>query len=334
MLLIDNRDSRDPAIHLALEEFLLRQCPGGETLLLFYVNAPAVVIGRNQVPHGEVNLEEVMRRRIKVVRRLSGGGTVYHDPGNLNFSVIQPQGDEAILSPAEVLQPVVKGLNAMGVPVHTNTRHDILLDGLKVTGVAQYRTRDRCLTHGTLLVSADLEALRRVLAPDSEVLFSRGRPSIPSPVANLRHHDPGLTMEKVRQALIRSLADRHGPVSALSLSLEDWDRVRKAARSKYDSWEWSLGRSPEFHLRRCAVFPWGRCAAILHIQRGIMSRIELSLPGNAPTFQHKLATALQGGRYHPEDVATAFREAGVLRETPAVADAVADWLGASGCPWR
>jgi len=215
-----------------------------------------------------------------------------------------------------------------------SARHDILVDGLKVTGVAQYRTRDRCLTHGTLLVSADLEALRRVLARDSEVLFSRGRPSIPSPVTNLRHHRPALTMAQVRLALIRSFAAQYGPLAELSLTPADWERVRKTARTKYDSWEWSLGRSPEFQLRRRADFPWGPCEAVLHIQRGIMARIDLTRPVNAPIFLEDLADGLQGGRFHPEDVAAALREAGVLREPPAVADAVADWLGASGCPWR
>jgi len=333
MQLIDNSACSDPAVNLALEEYLVRRSRGDGAVLLFYVNAPVVVIGRNQVPHAEISLQVAVRRDIRVVRRLSGGGAVYHDRGNLNFSLIQAHAPDAIISPAEVLQPVVQGLNGMGLPVYLNARNDIMVNGLKVTGAAQYRTRGKCLTHGTLLVSADLGALRRALEADSAVPFSRGRVSVRSPVTNLNRYQPALDTARVREVLIPSFAQQHGPAFPLVLDADAWERIHQTARTKYRSWDWTMGRSPEFQLRRNMVFPWGPCEAVLHIQRGILTRIDLHQPAGAPSFLNTLAVALEGCRYHPADITTVLQDIGVLYEQPGTAGRVADWLGASPCPW-
>ena len=333
MQLIDNGSCSDPAINLALEEYLVRHFRGGKTVLLFYVNAPAVVIGRNQVPHTEVNLLEAVRRDIRVVRRLSGGGAVYHDRGNLNFSLIQAHAPDTILSPAEALQPVVQGLRGAGIPVYLNARHDIMVDGRKVTGAAQYRTRNRCLTHGTLLVSADLAALRRALEADSTVPSSRGRVSVRSPVTNLNRPQPALDTAGVREILIPSFARQYGAALPLAIDAGAWDVIRQTARTKYRSWDWTMGRAPAFQLRRTAVFPWGPCEALLDIQRGIMTRIDLGLPAGAPSCLDALAAALEGCRYHSADIGAVLSAVGGLREGRVISDQVADWLGASLCPW-
>ena len=333
MQLIDNGSSSDPAVNLALEEYLVRHFRGDETVLLFYMNAPAVVIGRNQVPHTEVNLLEAVRRDIKVVRRLSGGGAVYHDRGNLNFSLIQAHDPDTILSPAEALQPVVQGLKGAGLPVYLNARNDIMVDSHKVTGAAQYRTRDRCLTHGTLLVSADLEALRRALEADSRVPSSRGRVSVRSPVTNLNRYQPALDTAGVREILIPAFAKRHGTALPLVLDAGAWGRIRETAQAKYRSWDWTMGRSPAFQLRRRAVFPWGPCEAVLDIQRGILTRIDLGLPADAHSFLEPLAAALEGCRYHTADINAVLQAVGVSRKGRAISHQVADWLGASLCPW-
>ena len=333
MQLIDNSACSDPAINLALEEYLVRHMRSSGTVLLFYVNAPAVVIGRNQVPHTEISLQTVTQQAIKVVRRLSGGGAVYHDRGNLNFSLIQAHDPDAILSPAEALQPVVQGLKGAGLPVYLNARNDIMADGRKVSGAAQYRTRNRCLTHGTLLVSADLEALRRALEVDSMVPSSRGRVSVRSPVTNLNRHQPALDTAGVREILIPSFAKQYGAALPLVLDAAAWGIIHQTARTKYRSWDWTMGRAPAFQLRRKAVFPWGPCEAVLDIQRGIMTRIDLGLPAAAPAFLDALAAALEGCRYHPADISAVLQAGGVLPEGRAISDQVADWLGASLCPW-
>ncbi len=257
MLLIDTQSVRDPALNLALEEVLMRRFQGGEPLLFFYVNDPSVVIGRNQVPYVEASMQHVMRWRATVVRRMSGGGAVYHDPGNLNFGLLQARGGDPFPSPGDAVRPVLNGLKALGLPARLNARHDILVDGMKVTGTAQYRAQRKCLTHGTLLVSADLDRLQQALASDSDVPACRGRGSVRSPVGNLIRYRPELTVTKVRAALIQSFAAFHGRVTPVVPDPADWSAARELAQSKYRSWEWAVGRSPEFQLRRQADCPGG-----------------------------------------------------------------------------
>jgi len=334
MQLIDNRSSRDPAVNLALEEFLMRRFRGRETVLLFYRNDPAVVIGRNQIPYREVNLQQVRRRQVSVVRRISGGGAVYHDPGNLNFSLIAARGTAPFPSPGDAVRPVRDSLRALGLPASLNDRHDILLEDMKVTGTAQYRAQGQCLTHGTLLVSADLGRLQRVLSSDSEVSFFQGRGSVRSPVTNLVDHRPALTIAMVRAALLQSFAALHGSVTPVTLTPTDWSEIRRLAQSKYRSWDWAVGCSPEFAIHRSARLPWGRCEALIRIRRGIVTHLGVTAPDAAPPALAQLAAGLKGCRYHPADVAEAVQAVGLGAMIPARSCPVADWLCASFCWWR
>jgi lipoate-protein ligase A len=334
MHMIDNQSYRDPALNLALEEFLMGRFRGGETVLLFYINDPAVVIGRNQIPYVEVNLQQAQQQQVAVVRRISGGGAVYHGPGNLNFSLIQARGAEPFPSPGDAVRPVLASLKALGLPACLNARHDILLDGMKVTGTAQYRAQGKCLTHGTLLVSADLGRLQRLLTCDSDVPFFRGRGSVRSPVTNLTNFRPGLTTAEVRAALIQSFAAFHGRATSVALSPADWSAIRNLAQVKYRSWDWAVGRSPEFSIFRRARLSWGWCDALIRIRRGIVTQLDLTAPDTAPPVLAKLATNLVGCRYHPDAVAQAVQAVGLAQEVLAMSDPVANWLCASFCWWR
>ena len=333
MILVDNLENHDPTVNLALEEFLMRRIRGGETLLLLYVNDPAVVIGRNQVPFAEVGLQEVRRRRAAVVRRISGGGTVYHGPGHLNFGLIQARRADPFPSPSQAVRPVLNALRALGLAVQPNERHDILLEGRKITGTAQYRTQDRCLTHGTLLVSADLEALRQLLTPDCQLLEFRGRSSLRSAVTNLVRHRPGLTPAEVRDELIRAFAADHGRAAPMALTPADWAAIRQAARTKYRSWEWNVGRSPAFVIRRRAEFRWGWCEAVIQVQRGHMIRVAMALPAAAPPGVARWAVRLEGERYHPRVVAQSACAAANDLELPASRHALAEWICPEGFWW-
>lgn len=327
MQLIDNQAYRDPAVNLALEEFLVQRFTVDEAILLFYINDPTVVIGRNQIPFVEVNLQKMWRQKAAVVRRISGGGAVYHGPGNLNFCLIKSRGKAPYPSPGDALRPVLSGLGALGLAARLNERHAILVDGKKITGSAQFRARRKCLTHGTLLVSADLEELQTMLAPDSEVAFFHGTRSVRDPVTNLNRYRPQLTMDALRNTLRQSFADVHGPIRKVALAPEDWAAIHHRAHAKYRSWDWNVGRSPLFTIRRRARLPWGWCEASITTKRGIVTHIETHSPEGAPRHLTSLSAALEGCRYHPDAVLAALNAAGGAQRTSASGE-MADWL----CP--
>ncbi|MRS04884.1 lipoate--protein ligase, partial [bacterium] len=156
MLFVDNLDEHDPAVNLALEEYMLRQSDLHEDLLLFYINEPSIIIGRHQNTLEEINRDYVEEHNIHIVRRLSGGGAVYHDLGNLNFSFITDYQAENFQNFRKFTEPVVRALSTLGVKAELTGRNDIQIDERKVSGNAQYISRGRMVSHGTLLFNSDL----------------------------------------------------------------------------------------------------------------------------------------------------------------------------------
>ena len=152
MLFIDNKGITDPRINLAIEEYALKNLDINETYLLFYINEPSIIIGKNQNSVEEINTEYVESNGIHVVRRLSGGGAVYHDLGNLNYSFITKDDGDSFHNFRKFTEPVIAALNQMGVNAELSGRNDILAEGRKISGNAQFSTKGRMFTHGTLAI--------------------------------------------------------------------------------------------------------------------------------------------------------------------------------------
>ena len=185
MILIHNHNNYDPRLNLALEEFILRDRKEGDYLIL-YINEPSVIIGKHQNVMEEVGLRFVEEQGIPVVRRISGGGAVYHDLGNLNFSVITDHTPERHNNYESFLAPVISTLHTLGVESRLNNRNSLVLnDGRKFSGNAQFASRGRMVSHGTLLFNSNLDALAIALQPDALPLESRAVQSIRSHVVNL-----------------------------------------------------------------------------------------------------------------------------------------------------
>lgn len=244
---IDHRGMTDPAINLALEEHCVRHVARHGALLLLYVNDPCVVIGKNQNPLREVDVERARARGIPIVRRISGGGTVYHDRGNLNFSFHRPYRSGSRLRFSDFAEPVAEALDDLGVPATIDDRNDIRVEGRKVSGNAQFTTVTGALGHGTLLWDADLEALDGLLRPPALDIRTRAVASTRSTVTNLRgYFDPGWTIDAFREALAERLAI-HG---VRVLPEAAWSEIHDLARRRYRSWDWNVGRTPPFTVRR------------------------------------------------------------------------------------
>ncbi len=274
MLFVDNNGNNDPRLNLALEEYLLRHVDTAEPLLLFYVNEPSVIIGRNQNTLEEIDPDYVNERGIHVVRRLSGGGAVYHDLGNLNFSFITP-GKGDLHNFAKFTEPVVACLRALGVPAELRGRSDIFVGERKVSGNAQYATPTRMFSHGTLLFDTDLGEMLRAINPRRVAIESKAVQSVRSFVANIRELLPDdMTLPAFRDALLRSIFGP-GPAPTLPLSADQWRAVEQIAAERYNLWRWNVGRSPKFNVRKDARFPIGKVDARIDVEEGRIQSIKL-----------------------------------------------------------
>jgi lipoate-protein ligase A len=267
MLFVDNLDSTDASRNLALEEYVLRHRMGDDDLLLFYVNAPAIIIGRNQNTIEEIAPDVVAERGIQVVRRVSGGGAVYHDLGNLNFSFMTRDVSGRFNRYDRFNGPVVDVLRDLGVPAEIGGRNDILVEGRKISGNAQFATPDRMFSHGTLLVHSNLDDVTAALRPRPGKVESKGVKSIRSRVANINEFlvqgaeggEPSLGVRELRERILERIfgtRDRSA-IPSVQLTDDDWQKVHELRATKYAAWSWNYGENPPSNVQRAQRFPAG-----------------------------------------------------------------------------
>jgi len=275
---IDNNGITDPYINLALEEYVLQNFGHEDTFLLFYINEPSIIIGKNQNSIEEINRDYVESNNIKVVRRLSGGGAVYHDEGNLNFSFITRAAGDSFHNFAKFTEPVVQALNALGVPAELVGRNDLLVEGRKISGNAQFATKGRMFNHGTLMFDSEIEHVVQALNVSKEKIESKGIKSIRSRVANISEYltEP-MTMEQFKEHILRSIfaVDDVKDVPTYELTEEDWQRVHEISENRYQRWEWNFGKSPAFNMKVSHKFPSGLLDVRLDVKKGIIENCKI-----------------------------------------------------------
>ncbi|MES1037044.1 lipoate--protein ligase [Bacillus pumilus] len=271
MLFIDNEQHYDPMINLAIEEYCLKYLDPEETYLLFYINQPSIIIGKNQNTIEEINTKYVEDNGIKVVRRLSGGGAVYHDKGNLNFSFITKDDGDSFHNFKKFTEPVIQALEKLGVKAELSGRNDIMADGRKISGNAQFATRGRIFSHGTLLFDSEIEHVVSALNVKKEKIESKGIKSIRSRVANINElMDQKMTTEEFRKILLSYIFDTDGDVPQYQLTEKDWEKIHEISRERYQKWEWNYGRSPKFNLQHSKRFSAGSIDLRLEVKKGMI----------------------------------------------------------------
>lgn len=304
MLFVDNNGITDPRLNLALEEHLLRNVTLAEPLLLFYVNEPAVIIGRNQNTMQEIDPEYVADQGIAVVRRLSGGGAVFHDLGNLNFSFIT-QGDEDLHNFAKFTEPVVKVLRQLGVAAELQGKSDIIAKGKKISGNAQYLSRGRMFSHGTLLFDTDIEMMLKALNPRQVQIASKAVQSVRSFVANIRELlGQEMSIVGFKDALLQGVFGGTA-VPTYDLTHADWQRVRQIAAERYSTWEWNVGRSPAFNVQKEGKTPAGQVETRIDVREGRIGSV--SFVGNFASKRDvaEVTEKLLGVKYERQALETA-----------------------------
>ncbi len=278
MLFVDNLGITDARINLALEEYVFRHKPADEDVLLFYVNERAIIIGRNQNTIEEIDADVVAARDVTVVRRVSGGGAVYHDAGNLNFSFMTPDVKGRFNRYDQFTRPVIEVLHDLGVPAELGGRNDILAGGRKISGNAQFAAPSRMFSHGTLLLDSDLDAVTAALRPKPGKVESKGVKSIRSRVANISEflREP-LEVRELRERIIERIfgtRDR-ARIPQIPLGQSDWDAVHALVESRYGSWSWNYGENPASNVQRARRFPIGEIDVRLDVLEGRIGGVRI-----------------------------------------------------------
>jgi len=307
MLFVDNNNIYDPCLNLALEEYLLRSARTEEDILLFYINRPSIIIGRHQNTIEEINETFVREQQIDVVRRLSGGGAVYHDLGNLNFSFITAYHPDQFHGFARFTAPVVEALVSLGVRAELGGRNDILVDGLKVSGNAQYISGKRMFSHGTLLFRANLDRVGEALRVKPNKIVSKGIKSVRSRVTNIGDYLPQeMTIEAFRAFILTHIFSNGATVPQYWLAEDEWDAVRRLADERYRTWDWNYGQSPVYNIRREKRFSAGGIDVCFDVDQGIIHSCKIYgdffSKGDVADLEEKLV----GVRYQAEDICQAL----------------------------
>jgi len=302
MKFIDNKGITDPRINLAIEEYALKNLDIDESYLLFYINEPSIIIGKNQNTIEEINTDYVEKQGLHVVRRLSGGGAVYHDLGNLNFSFITKDDGDSFHNFKKFTEPVIEALNKLGVKAELSGRNDILAEGRKISGNAQFSTRGRMFSHGTLLFDSEMENVVSALRVKKDKIESKGIKSIRSRVANISEFLEGkLTIEEFRSTLLKYIFNDRD-VEEYVLTDEDWDRIHALSKERYQNWDWNYGKSPSFNLQHSHRFPVGQIDVRLEVRKGTIENCKIYGDffgvGNVDEIEEKLT----GTRYERSEI--------------------------------
>ena len=277
MYFIDNKGITDPQINLAIEEYVLRTMDIDEdSFLLFYINAPSIIIGKNQNTIEEIDTDYVEANGIKVVRRLSGGGAVYHDLGNLNYSFITKDDGESFRNFKKFTEPVVQALEKLGVKAELIGRNDLLVEGRKISGNAQFSTQGRMFSHGTLMFDTEIDTVVSALKVRKDKIESKGIKSIRSRVANISEFlEEPMTIEELRLEVLKSIFDGEENIKYKELTEEDWANIHELSKERYANWDWNYGKSPKFNMQHSHRFPVGSIDVRLQVNKGMIEDIAI-----------------------------------------------------------
>ena len=248
--------STNPYYNMAFDEYCLESLPIDEPIFFLWQNRPAVIVGYNQEVNTEVNLDYLKEKGIDLVRRVTGGGAVYHDLENLNYTIVGRSEDLERDYP-EYAALMMKALQALGVPATLSGRNDILVEGKKVSGFAKRVCKNRLMVHGTLMYNVDVDVLTHVLNPSTTKLQSKGIASVRSRVTNLCNYLPELSDIQAFKNRLEEILSNNYSDAEYKLSETDLAHIQQLTDEKFATWEWNYGRSPKATLVHSARLACG-----------------------------------------------------------------------------
>ena len=268
-------NSNEAAFNQATEEYFLKNVE--ENFYMLYRNKAAIIIGKHQNALAEINLDKCEKEGIEIVRRLSGGGTVFHDEGNLNYCFINEGQKGELINFRKYSQPVIDVLQSLNVNAKFEGKSDLTIEGMKFSGNASHIYRSKVMQHGTMLFSSDLNRLNSLLKVNPLKFKDRGVRSIRSRVTNISDHlSAPLNVDELQNKIVDHVQSQFPEVKAYELTEEDHRAIQKLMEEKYLKWEWNFGYSPKYKFERLISFPNGNILEIeLDIEKGRIVRSEI-----------------------------------------------------------
>jgi lipoate---protein ligase len=295
-MLIIKRHNTDPYFNLATEEYVLKNFD--EDSFMLWRNAPSIIVGKHQNTLAEINVDYVKHHNIPVVRRLSGGGAVFHDLGNLNFTFIRKGSEESLIDFRKYTEPILDVLLKMGISARFEGRNDLTIEGMKFSGNAEHIWKNRVLHHGTLLFSSHMPDLAAALNADPLKFKDKAVKSVRSRVTNISEHLKKPINVLQFAALIQDhIVEKYPDAKMVELSALDHDNIYELVRTKYNTWEWNFGYSPNYNFRK-----------IIRTEKS--GTIEFDLDVHNGTIQHIKIFGDYFSKFDTEDIETALTGVG------------------------
>lgn len=310
MLYIRN-ESNNPYFNLAFEEYLFN-LDDNENYFLLWQNEPTIVVGKHQNTAKEINSEYVKEKGIHVVRRITGGGAVYHDLGNINYSFIIKNMKKADYDFSKFTIPIIKALKKFGVESELSGRNDITIDGKKFSGNAQVVKNSKLLHHGTLLFDSKMDELTKALNVSEDKFTSKGVKSVRARVTNIKDYmSEDITVSEFKEMLLKFMFDEDKELKEGTLCQKDYDEINSLMENKYLTWEWNYGKSPEFNVKQSKRFPSGKIETLANVKDGIIQDIKFygDFFGNGNL--EDIQSLLRGVRYEESHIRNALKDVNI-----------------------
>lgn len=268
-------NSTDPYFNIATEEHLLKNF--SDNIFFLYRNQPSVIVGKHQNAIAELDLDFVEKNKIAVVRRLSGGGTVYHDLGNLNFCFIKNGVAGKLVDFKGYTKPVIEAMEKLGVNAKFEGHNSLMVNGKKISGNAEHVHKNRVMHHGTLLFSSNLNSLSRVLYVDQNRFSDKAVKSVRADVANLSDFIPKpITIEEFANILMTHVKQTNPVSHDYEFTSSDEEKIKELINSKYSKWDWNFGYSPSYSLQRSfKSIDYGLVNVWLKVERGLIDDVKI-----------------------------------------------------------
>lgn len=304
MIYIVNQSNK-PDFNIALEEYCFKQMTQYDKIFILWINEPSIIVGKNQNTHAEINEKYVQENGIHVVRRISGGGAVYHDLNNLNYTIISNEDrDSRSFDFKAFSEPVIQTLKDLGVVAEFTGRNDITIQGKKISGNAQAYLNGRVMHHGCILFDVDLTVLSKALETSAEVVDSKGVKSVRSRVDNILPNLPEkITVTQFADRILEHMKRMYPEMQEYHFNEEELQIIEQNRAAKFGNWNWNFGSNPVAEIVRERRYPAGKTQVFINTKKGVID--EITFYGTFFGVQSDLTEVqqlLKGVKYTPEDV--------------------------------